>query len=460
MRFAQGSSCPDDIPRVPARGRTVTKTRAKSSRPILVRGTSYFSRPSTGRSKQSPSTADFSHEDAQWFLNLPDKVRRNNFTIEEQYALGGRRDSVILDAADEALYRLGGRYANRSTPSLRSSSCSSRSSITSIYTAPEEPIESAVNMNHEEMKDTFRWLDDGEDLDLTLDDYHAHVADAALPARKATWTRPSFRRTMSLGNMPVDRDSASTSIEQPGSPTSVAPPSKYQESTTNASSSRPSIPATSGRPSLDQNAAHYQDPDARLKLRVYLASPHKFDEAIEFGFPSLQTQSKLVSRQSSTSRRHSCSRRQSLSQRVSIINGRTFLEDDTASIRPDDECGEETSLSDTNAPNTPMSPIFYDFDREMPTKAAPMTLKESFRPQVRYRATDPLMHTLAGNPREMTMRMTLTRPDLRADESVLYPAGDPLALADLPPTIDGDIWDDSGKNRGLKKLWRKVSGKT
>jgi len=38
--------------------------------------------------------------------------------------------------------------------------------------------------------------------------------------------------------------------------------------------------------STDTDAAYYQDPEARLKLRVYLAFPQKFDEAVEFGFPS------------------------------------------------------------------------------------------------------------------------------------------------------------------------------
>jgi hypothetical protein len=34
---------------------------------------------------------------------------------------------------------------------------------------------------------------------------------------------------------------------------------------------------------VDPEAAHYQDPEARKKLRTYL-SPQKFDEAIQFGF--------------------------------------------------------------------------------------------------------------------------------------------------------------------------------
>ena len=66
----------------------------------------------------------------------------------------------------------------------------------------------------------------------------------------------------------------------------------------------------------------------------------------------------------------------------------------------------------------------------------------------------------------MTLRMTLTRPDLRADEKALYErttGDDPLALEHLPEMGEkrGDIWDTLPpvKESGLRKIWRKVSGK-
>ena len=37
--------------------------------------------------------------------------------------------------------------------------------------------------------------------------------------------------------------------------------------------------------SIDPEARHYRDPEARSKLRVVLASPQNFDQAVEFGFP-------------------------------------------------------------------------------------------------------------------------------------------------------------------------------
>ena len=66
----------------------------------------------------------------------------------------------------------------------------------------------------------------------------------------------------------------------------------------------------------------------------------------------------------------------------------------------------------------------------------------------------------------MTLRMTLTRPDLRADEKELYrrtSGDDPLALEHLPVMSEkgADIWDTLPpvKESGLRRMWRKVSGK-
>ena len=65
----------------------------------------------------------------------------------------------------------------------------------------------------------------------------------------------------------------------------------------------------------------------------------------------------------------------------------------------------------------------------------------------------------------MTLRMTLTRPDLRANEKALYASttgDDPLALEHLPPTKrEEEIWDSLPKNRSVvRRFWRKVSGRS
>ena len=359
---------------------------------------------------------------------------------------------MILDAADEVLYKLGGRQANQSLPSLQSSS-STLLSGTSIEA--EESVYPAVDMD-KSMLDSFRWLED-EDLDLTLDDYHVHVAETAVSAAKQSSRRPSFRRALSLNSVSFGRDSSSSAVRPPTSATSFSPADTSIQASYESTKSRAAgvkHVTQSARGSFDRAAKHYQDPEARLKLRVYLASPQKFDEAIEFGFPSLENPVRPASRRQSVSNRQ----RQS-----SSVDAQTFFDDGNASLFDDQDDDEEGSLPDPDSPDTPLDVAFRNTLHSSSSKPSPTEIDDyRSRPDVWHRRSEPYAHTLTGN-REMTLRMTLTRQDLRADESILYRQGhDPFALEELPPVTDGgDIWMKPMKDGGMvKKIWRRVSGKS
>ena len=133
---------------------------------------------------------------------------------------------------------------------------------------------------------------------------------------------------------------------------------------------------------IDPAAAHYQDPGTRTTLREYIASPQKFDEALEYGFPSALGDVEK-------------------NDRSGLKEGqRTFLDDDKSSTH--------STVSDSDSPKTP--PIL-----ETPRPVQPLRA-----------CTDPVMSAQARclptsiNPREMTLRMTLTRSDLRAHEDQIY----------------------------------------
>ena len=350
---------------------------------------------------------------------------------------GGKREAVILDAADEAVYRLG-RHTNRSLPSLQSSS-SSRSSSFSIDTID---LGESVEEMDDAMMDSFRWIEEDNDLDLTLDDYHHHIAEAA--DIKPSSRRSSFRRNLSLTNLSFTRDTRPSTDKAP----SLSGRSSRNSASTPHSRQRRSSVSRASCPIFDPGAAHYSDPEARLKLRVYLASPQKFDEAIEFGFPSLQRPSVSSSGRPSTA---------AYQQKPSAADIQTFYDDDNASLYRDPEGGDTTSLPEPESPETPLDPIFRASDRQ--SNATPPS-RDPVRPHLWHTATDPYVHGRAGD-REMTLRMTLTRPDLRADESLLYPTGDdPLALEHLPITDGNDIWTKATKDGGMvKKLWRRISQK-
>jgi len=400
------------------------------------------------RKTPSPEN-DFSQADAQWFLRLPETVRRKHFTKEEQYLLAGHCESVIVDATDEAFYRLG-RPVNRSVPTLRTSYSTGTSTSPSSSKA-EGHIDSAVDMD-DAMMDSFRWMEDDSGLDLTLDDYHRHVVDAAKPATKAVTRKPSFRRTLSLTNMPFcgNLTPSASKLQRDMPPTQLPRPTARDEYERTRTVLK--VPTKIGsEAAIDSAARHYQDPEARLKLRVYLASAQKFDEAIEFGFPALEEKSDTL-RRPSLSRQHQTA--------PTVL---TFYDDETVSLFDTLDDGDdvaslpEKDLSNSRSNNTTPTKLHH---HPSTNQASTDPKSPSLNVTTGLKPTEPYAQLLSGS-REMTLRMTLTRPDLRATEKVQYAKGDdPLALQQLPPVTHGrDIWDTPSRNSGrVRKLWRKVSG--
>ena len=314
--------------------------------------------------------------------------------------------------------------------------------------AAADPSVASTNNMDDSFYDSFRWLEEEDDLDLTLDDYHNALAETARPRTAGTPHTSSFRRTLSLTSLKPRRPSLS--------------PNALQSTQTAIS---PLVPGTATRPlssllipnhkqqasvsSIDPSAKHYQDPEARLKLRVYRASPQKFDEAIEFGFPSLENAGPVQpTPPAGTPRR-------------TEETERSFL-DDTASLQQDN--GEDTdddgSLADSESPRTPQDAIFQS---QRTSKQNSIDRSGMPRLHVLRSSPDSYIQSPTGG-REMTLHMTLTRPDLRtATEIKPAPANneDPLKLSELPISDERHpIWDSVPQDRSkMKKFWKKLTSR-
>lgn len=368
---------------------------------------------------------------------LPDRIQRHQLTREEQVALvRNLRASVILDAADEAIGRVRRQASTTFASDYGTSICSpERSSMESLRCELPDPAlhgmptmqSDARPSGAESICDSFRWMDDDEDLDLRLflNDYHANLRDTLPQPTKES--HPSFRRHMSISKIQFGRSSVSSS--RPATKDASTPTSPLQSPTMAPASSAPHArrrsrtlslitakhTAAESRetlPPIDPAAAHYQDPEARLKLRVYLASPQKFDEAIEFGFPSTDPRAPpsvpakdAASPPRSHSRQHS-SRAPSRAAAPGKLE--TFLADfDDDDNESDDKLSysDQVSSADPESPKTPHSTT----DRSM---IRPMRLPRVPSPDDLGQAP--------GSSREMTLKMTLTRPDLRATDDQIY----------------------------------------
>jgi hypothetical protein len=416
-----------------------------------------------------------SSADISWLLNLPDKLRRKQSIRDEQVVPSGRRrDSVILDAADEAIYKASRRASRNLTPMVISPTiASSRSSMDSTGSNKRNSRPSSIR---KAMIESFRWMDEEDNLDLrlVLDDYHANLDGVVLPTPSST-QRPSFRRHMSITKIPFGRSSLS-SINQSSPAKPVLQSSHMRQKSRAMSLIQPKHGASESISSIDPSATHYQDPEARLKLRVYLASPQKFDEAIEFGFPSIEGVSTIADKENRHP--HKVSREKTACRSPLAEKMETFLDDDNISLSDDDDA----SMLDPDSPLTPaeLSGIFKTQAVRPPFSSRGNRPSEDFshlgiRRPTPHKHTESYAQSIAGS-REMTLRMTLTRPDLRADENLLYgwqgvrnksPQGEELLSGvdssstsknDLKGPFGGiDGWGPVEKDDGVvKRFWNRV----
>lgn len=381
----------------------------------------------------SPSTTLINPWD---FAALPAAIQRKHFTPEEQYHIASQLNVVILDAADKALYRQHQQAALRESRSLDLN----RDTPVEAFLEEDDADGAEEDMEARDYE-SFRFLDQDTSLDLKLDDYHAINAEVQRPST-ATPQRRSFRRGLSFSNVSFRRRSSSSmSIHSPpalGSPTKlqVPPPMLLQ----------PRHQSKSSTASLDPSATHYQDPTAKMKLRVYLASPQKFDEALEFGFPSLHKNGMPSPERPKTS--------------AGVVGGQpktSFFVDDTPSLSEDER-------SEYLGHDSPRTPIEMSFPPHRSSQKSSTDRSMSLRPRVIHNIAESYTHAPATD-REMTLKMTLTRPELRQieDSEQMQPVNEtPLEKVPLtiPMNATTSIWDELPEDTSrMRRFFRKLKGR-
>lgn len=277
--------------------------------------------------------------------------------------------------------------------------------------------------------ESLKWLEADQELDLTLDDYHAILVENA-SKYEASLPRRSCTRGTSMSNASIRRRSSSST-----SPRSF--PLTHTSSIMHHKS-RDSI-STTALPTR----THYQDPEARMKLRVYLASPQKFDEALEFGFPALDAAYAPVTRP------HTSSGSGDSSTKAPVA-------DDTPSLT-DDDTDERSDHMTQHSPRTPLETTFLSRGVSQKSNGDRFYL----RPRMVKGYTDPYTHATPAD-REMTLHLTLTRPDLRTHDgpgfSVTRHINDiPLERAPLDdPNAIKSVWDELPEERSkVKRFFQK-----
>lgn len=320
---------------------------------------------------------------------------------------------MILDAADEAVLKLSRRQSQLFNLEAETVAVPPQAQHHPVVPAAVEQDEHEPEHRREmdgSLYESFRWLEEDEELDLRLylDDYHINLRQEVPLLSKSH--RPTFRRHLSVSKLPFGRLSTSHARPEDSNEAVNTTVTGDGFSTHGRRRSRalslisPSKQAMVETPPLfDPATTHYQDPEARMKLRVYLASPQKFDEAIEFGFPSMDDIHGTQDHQTKRSK----SRQQMLDD---ADNYCTFLEDGDDDDN-DDALSTFTDGVSTNDPDSPRTPDLTD----KPPALRPIRLLQD-----QAMGTRGDYAQAPASSREMTLRMTLTRPDLRANEDQIY----------------------------------------
>jgi hypothetical protein len=353
---------------------------------------------------------------------------------------------ILGDAADETLYRRSW-LPYQSTPSTRR--CSDDETVVGQeeFKHDDEESDFASEMPDYSI-DGLNWLEDKGDLDLRLDDYHQAIADTNRRTMSLSgYSKRRSRRTPSLSSLSIRRGRSSTSSSRPQIeiPPTPALPARLPHSRSSSFSVK-HLRSQASVSSIDPRATHYQDPTARMKLRVYLASPQKFDEAVEFGFPSVQGRTPWTPVRPMTS------------PQPRPDANRTFFYDDTPELSCDDDEDEAENFLD---PRTPEDPVFHM--NRSPRKASMDGLGVSKLRPFSSRRPEPYSRGLSSD-REMTLHMTLTRPDLRSREEARMHHDHqnvnltPLEKAELPLESNAiSIWDElPAEESRIKRLLRKL----
>ena len=416
----------------------------------------------------SDAVDDVTEEQARWFVDLPDKIRKQQFSRKEQISIAVRCKRVLHhespDVADDILRRC--LYVGRGADTRRPTSRRRKDSVATIDTdilVDENLAESESDLLH-----------GLETLAPEMQKYNLcswPLASGPIPAMAIP---PPIESSISMPSMlPVPiRSKSIASLRTPVS-SSANLSNSYLRARPSISSlpllqhsiprSRTfSISATqsptkpeSGEVARVVDFRQYRPPDVRQQLREYL-SPRKFDEAIAFGFAF------------SDDDRPSSSRAYSQPHAHQYPLPDLVYDNDLG----DDDSHDTTDSLDPPTPTyqaTTVTPLVF----KQPSLDSSVRSRPSLFSSLRFGKARKRSDSVSG--REMTIHMTLTRRELQesneaashdprpttsgVDVERIDPLSlDPLYVCEDPTGAHGAFAVRSSKGlKGFRRMWRSVT---
>ncbi|KAI5303528.1 hypothetical protein KEM56_007460 [Ascosphaera pollenicola] len=369
-------------------------------------------------------------QDLQTYLSLSPKIQKQLFSPEER-AFFAWWSSNIFEAAE----------TSESCQEPHSPLTSEFNRMDKDCFIPPRMIEHADSAI--EIDDCLIHCLDTHDIDLTLNNYTDHVSDA-YSWKASPDSRKKHTRGASLcRNWAISPKTTPEQDEGEESEDNIMPsPSKI----------RPRSPSTpdlhrswisQSVPDGVKKAHHYQDPEARWKLRVFLSDPENFDEAVQHGFPA----GGVMSDNPETSYLPPTPPHEPAYVLPPPIIHRHHARSRTLSKSRDSLA---SSLDRMDHSPRPGSSASKPLSERLKGKRSAVPLTHESRPSE------------VSEGREMTIKMTLTPSDLREENEQSFSSTDverPTFVSDLSIMDEGhSIWNDMpvADNGMLRRIWRKL----
>nr|POF13003.1 hypothetical protein CFP56_10151 [Quercus suber] len=350
-------------------------------------------------------------DDALWYRSLPDKIRRQQFSQTEQHILNERCEALLVafNKSTESEEIAVGTFCESEAEQRRPSSVGQVSDLarSRVPTRPSDPLHGRIKSSARSHSLGMLTTHPSATFDESLD----RSGSATPPPIALTRKIPASRSLVPLPLPPPRLAPLSTMLDRAHSPVrSISPPTtnfSWRRNPTSDVSNRPEAPSPS-------RTTHYKDPETRKTLRNYLSSTQRFDEVIEFGFPVRSSGGSISSNE----------------DHFQVHRSSVYSDDGTCLSFESQGPLTPITISSHHQPYSPRILSSVDSGIALPLSSDQPCRNDS-------------CNSLGVGQREMTIHMTLTRPDIQtavptvseskqADQSgPNVMSNDPLALEAL-----------------------------
>ncbi|KAI0999895.1 hypothetical protein K3495_g8303 [Podosphaera aphanis] len=325
---------------------------------------------------------------------------------------------------------------------------------------------SEVNTGSDEC-DKFRWMNESSNPDLrsSLDDYHANLDGVVIPSPSRP-IRPSFRRQISINDIPFGRvNKLSEHQTRPEYPSNLN--CRRSRSRKLASANTTHIPLASqkasnkktGRHGMRESYESSNSPETEQKI-----SPKIFRS---IDVPNALSREKHTISQPHHTKNHVMKQIPFANDNLSLSENDASLGDSESPVTPTIEGSFQSATSRKTRSQTSahFSPTSSTGNKSLPNYTQTSIIKPML-----VKKTD--TQNSPSGTKEITLKMTLTRPDLRSPDSdadlwqgtdILYRAQSLSEILDEKPEIKGpfggpDGWEPEDKiDSVVKRLWNRVT---